>query len=116
MIKPISPNEVVSQKAKAVIPDYVFEAFNFLISKNFRNGSATVKQNEVVDRIVSREYDIHDNTPPSRQITREYLFDNHLLDVEDVYREAGWVVEYDKPAYCETYEATFKFTKKGKIK
>jgi hypothetical protein len=105
MIKPITPNEVVSHKTNVVIPDYVFEAFNYLISKNFRNGSATIKQNEVIERIISAH---------SETITREYLFDNHFLDVEDVYREAGWRVEYDKPAYCETYEASFKFTKKEK--
>lgn len=113
MIKPIKPNEVVSRKATTVIPDYVFEAFNYFIVKNFRDGSATVMQNEVVDRIVSEQYDVHDNTPPSSQVTREYIFRNHLLDIEDVYREAGWVVEYDKPAYCETYEASFKFIQKG---
>ena len=105
MIKPITPNEVVSHKANVVIPDYVFEAFNYFISKNFRNGSATVMQNEVVDRIISTRRET---------TTREYLFENHFLDVEDVYREAGWKVEYDKPAYCETYEASFKFTKKEK--
>jgi hypothetical protein len=109
MIKPITPNEVVSHKAKAVIPDYVFEAFNFLISKKFNNGSATILQKEVVERILS-EANRHRDPP----ITSQYLFDNHFLDVEDVYREAGWVVEYDKPAYCETYEASFKFTKKEK--
>ncbi len=53
MTKPITPDEVVDYKAKKVIPDYVIESFNFFIGKNFRNGSATVTQNEVVDRIVS---------------------------------------------------------------
>jgi hypothetical protein len=32
-----------------------------------------------------------------------------LLDIEDTYREAGWKVEYDKPAYCENYPANFTF-------
>jgi hypothetical protein len=114
MIKPITPDEVVKvviHKAKAVIPEYVFEAFNYLISKNFGNGSATVMQNEVIDRIISK---VNVHRHQSRAITPEYLVDNHFLDVEDVYREAGWQVEYDKPAYCETYEASFKFTKKEK--
>jgi len=105
MIKPITPNEVVSHKAHVVIPDYVFEAFNYLISKNFRNGSATVTQNEVVKHIIAARHET---------ITSDYLFINHFLDVEDVYREAGWKVEYDKPAYCETYQAVFKFTIKEK--
>jgi hypothetical protein len=33
-----------------------------------------------------------------------------LLDIEPIYREAGWIVEYDKPAYCENYDANFTFT------
>ncbi len=47
-------------------------------------------------------------------VTSTTVCDNHWLDVEDVYREAGWVVEYDKPGYCESYEATFTFKKDGK--
>ena len=34
------------------------------------------------------------------------------LDVEGIYRKAGWDVEYDSPGYCEDYPATFKFRKK----
>lgn len=37
------------------------------------------------------------------------MLDREHLDVEDVYRAAGWEVTYDKPGYNETYDATFTF-------
>ncbi len=40
------------------------------------------------------------------------IYERHLLDVEPSYRAEGWEVEYDKPGYNETYEATFTFRKK----
>ena len=42
----------------------------------------------------------------------EKVFKNKWLDVEEVYRKAGWKVEYDKPGYCEDYEAYFVFEKR----
>ena len=37
------------------------------------------------------------------------LYEKHYLDVEDAYRKRGWIVDYDKPAYNETYDAFFEF-------
>lgn len=31
--------------------------------------------------------------------------DHGWLDLEDIYRDEGWTVEYDSPGYNETYEA-----------
>lgn len=42
------------------------------------------------------------------------VYEEHWLDVEDCYRAIGWAVNYDKPAYNETYPATFEFSKKSK--
>ncbi len=98
-VKPISPDEVV-QKKKTSFPDFVLEAFNELITKNFRGKSAIIKQNDVVNLIVSKG-----------AIDIDAVFAAHYLDVEDVYRDAGWKVSYDKPAYCEDYEPTFTFSK-----
>jgi len=101
MAKPITPAEVTSKKL-ANIPDRVIEAFNTLIAKHYDGRSATVKQDEVLAAIVTDE------------ITRSMVFENHWLDVEDIFREAGWDVEYDKPAYNESYPATFTFKSKDK--
>ena len=43
--------------------------------------------------------------------SRNEIFDNHLLDFEDVYRDQGWSVMYDGPAYCESYDPYFLFKK-----
>lgn len=100
--KPITPDEVTKIK-KTIFPDEVFDAFNELIAKNFNGRSATVKQKDVVTLIVEKSHDA---------FSRQQVFDNHWLDVEDVYREFGWKVEFDKPGYNETYDAFFKFTKR----
>lgn len=101
MTKPITPDEAKKQKV-TVIPDFVISAFNDLILKNYSGNSAVVSEKEVVAKILS----YGPNT------TRKMIYDNHWLDVEDVFREAGWKVYYDKPGYCESYAATFTFTRK----
>lgn len=45
-------------------------------------------------------------------IKSNIVYGKQYLDVEDIYRKEGWKVVYDKPAYCETYEPTFTFSKK----
>jgi hypothetical protein len=97
MVKPITPHEVVGKK-KEMLPDCVLEAFNELIAKYFSNGTATFEQNEAVDLI-------------SRKLakTRQYVFDNNYLDVEEIYEKAGWKVEYDNSGHNENYPATFTF-------
>jgi hypothetical protein len=93
---PIKPSDVTKIKKK-VFPDEVFQAFNELIVQNFSGGSSTVKQDDVVAVMVKKGLKL------------EAIFDNHWLDVEEIYREAGWKVVYDKPAYCESYAETFTF-------
>jgi len=102
MSRPIRPNEVVKRR-ESTIPDAVFDSFNELIFKHWNGSSATVKQNVVVAMIAS-----------ALQIDRQEVFDNHYLDIEPHYTKAGWDVKYDKPAYNETYEATFEFRKRKK--
>ncbi len=95
MTKPITPDEVPSLK-KAALPPEVLVAVNTLIVKHYSSGFATFTQNELLDLIVELTGE-----------SRSEVFDNRWLDVEDVYRDAGWDVDYDKPGYNETYAATF---------
>ena len=60
-------------------------------------------QKEIVDLIVKKSNNVYKSGD---------IFANSWLDVEDIYRNAGWDVEYDKPGYCENYEAHFVFRKK----
>jgi hypothetical protein len=98
---PITPSETESAK-KNHIPEVVFEAFNELIAKHYRNGEARFKQEDVVKLVRSK----HDTT----SVSQMYL--DHWFDVESSYEASGWKVEYDKPGFCETYPATWTFTKK----
>lgn len=102
-MKPISPNEVAAAK-QATLPDFVIQAFNECIAAgwNVDDAASVFSQDDVVRLIIlyGGEH-IHD---------RQEIFDKRWLDVEDVYRQRGWQVKYDKPGYNEGYPATFTFT------
>ena len=100
-VSPLKAKEVAKSKAKN-IPDAIYEAINQLITEDFNGHSATVMQKEVVKLLKKKGLNIDE------------VFRRGWLDVEDAYRSAGWKVEYDKPAYCETYEAYFVFSLSGK--
>lgn len=99
MVKPITPAEAEKGTAK---PDFVIKAFNDLIAHNMHNGQARFTQYEVIQRIAQEA---------GFQLLVSDIYSSGWLDVEPLYREAGWTVEYDKPGYCETYKAFFIFRK-----
>ena len=101
MSGPIRPEDVEGVRV-AGIPEEVFAAFNELIVERIGGGnSAHFTQNDVVDRIVSK-----------LGCPRAEVFDKKWLDVEGAFRKAGWVVEYDKPGFNESYDAYFVFRRK----
>lgn len=98
-VSPIRPDEVASQKQNE-FPDWAIEVWNRLIAMAWSSGRAVVKQGDAVSalREANQGIDpIHD-----------------FLEVEDIYRQAGWDVEYDKPGFNESYPATFTFAKPKK--
>ena len=98
-MKPITPRQALKDKV-TVLPDGVIKVFNFLIVSNLADGEACISQKEAVTALVKEGF------------TRNEIFKKGWLDIEDIYRAAGWEVEYDKPGYNETYEPTFTFSKK----
>ncbi len=96
MTEPIRPDEVTSRKKEA-IPSEVIEAFNQQIAEKFNGYEARVIQDDVMALIEQKGFN------------RREVFDRHWLDVEDIFREAGWEVEYDKPGFNEPYDAFFIF-------
>lgn len=96
---PISPKDIAAAKA-VVIPPFVFDCFNKCIAEKFCDGQATVLTH-VVCTLIKAECTKH-NIP----------FQIEFLNVEEVYKEQGWKVVYDKPAYCESYDAYFVFREK----
>lgn len=98
MTNPITPQDVVTAKA-ASFPDEVIEAFNGLIAKKFSNGYANFTLSEAKSAI--------------NKLIGNRLWDSDWLNVEEIYRNAGWDVSYDKPGYNESYEGNYTFKKKG---
>ena len=109
---PIRPDEVVAAK-REILPSFVFSVVNELIAKKW-NGSysnvkqqenSNVKQQEIIDELKKFTW-------REEPVTVSVIFANNFLDFEKIYEEAGWRVEYDKPAYNEDYDAFFVFKKK----
>ncbi len=100
MIACITPKEVKEKRLES-IPDQVIEAFNELIVKNWTGYSSIVSQKDAIALICSK-----------MDVSRDVVYNQHWLDVEPLFEKAGWKVKYDKPAYNESYEATFEFTKR----
>lgn len=101
MNKPISPDEIAEAKRKA-IPEYVFEAVNDILARKFTAGSCSFKQNQLMDEVLKRG---------PEGLTRSQVFEAGYLNIEEAYRNVGWKVKYDKPAYYEDYDAYFEFKK-----
>ena len=101
-MKPIKPEEVETKFSEG-IPDYVIGAFNDLIVENWSNvsRSSKVKQEEVISLICS-----------SGNILRKKIFVNKWLDIEPLYENIGWSVNYHRSACNEGFEAYFEFCKK----
>lgn len=111
--KPISPDEISEAKG-ASIPPFVFDAFNELIALKFDCGSATIKQDDVINKIITvmAARNGVQGDPDATRAYRDTIFQSGWLNVEDVYRAVGWSVEYDRPGYNEIYSAFFVFKKK----
>ena len=99
--RPITPGQARSVK-KTSIPNKVIASFNELIGQTWNGDEAKFKQDDVVSLIIKK----------MKGISHEKIFKNGWLDVEEIYRQAGWKVEYDKPGFNETYPATFTFRPK----
>lgn len=102
VVKPFTPADVVANK-KHCIPNEVIEAVNELLAENYHDGgSITLKQDKIMERVLEK----------MPHLTRDMVYSQHYMDFEPVFRENGWDVYYDSPAYCESYDAYFKFTAK----
>jgi hypothetical protein len=103
MTKPITPDQA-RKEVLTNIPGFVIDAFNSMIIKNLKCRTSIVLQKDIINEITCKSNGIY---------CRDEIFKNGWLDIEDLFREYGWNVIYDKPAYYETYDASFTFTSKG---
>ncbi|MGI9568841.1 MAG: hypothetical protein ACR2PH_03680 [Desulfobulbia bacterium] len=97
---PIKPEDVDKIKSEH-IPDEVIEVFNILIVENWDGSASVVNQDDAVLRIRDE-----------LGIDSDQAFDYCYLEIEHIFSNAGWNVEYNKPAYNESHRPYFAFTKK----
>lgn len=82
MTAPISPDDL-----RRPIPDAVIAAFNQQIQERFNGSSAMVYQDAIVNMAIELS---------NRTITREDIFKYRWLDIEGIFQQTGWRVEYTK--------------------
>lgn len=111
MTQPITPAQVGATKAD-ILPPEVFQAFNRLIAAHSVNGSATIRQDDVISLIVELMIPAHPMETHYQRTTdhRFKIVNSGWLNVEDAYRAAGWCVVYDKAGFNESYPSTFTFS------
>ena len=108
--KPLSPREAKDKFDENHAPE-VIQAINELLVERY-SGRITIKQDEIIEKahaILKKN-----GGTESMSVYRKRLFEKHKLDIEDVYRKAGWSVVYDKPGYNEGYSAFFEFSTKDR--
>lgn len=99
MAEPLRPSEVPFWKTQS-FPNEVIETWNLIIAKNYDDGFSEVLQSEIVKALADK-LDVNSNA----------IYASKFLNIEDIYREYGWKVTYDKPGYNESYPAKFIFEK-----
>lgn len=100
MVEPIKPDEVSVPKPE--IPDFVITAFNNLIKSKWNGKEAVILLREAVNEIMKLM---------PKECKRSDIFDNHWLDVEDLFLAAGWDVIFYKRPYYDSEDDYFKFCK-----
>jgi hypothetical protein len=90
-VQPMTPSEVRSKKLES-IPDEVIAAMNELLCENVKVnaplGVVYVSQSDFVLRIIET-YEKN-----NKAIDRDEIFGNGWLDIEPIFVNAGWEVNY----------------------
>lgn len=103
-VAPISREEAlkIREKNRNNIPDLVFKIVNdLLLTKPRKNNRIIITQDEILNQLLGDE--------DCGRFNRQAMLDKGWLDFEDIYREVGWKVTYDKPGFNEDYKPYFIF-------
>lgn len=106
-MKPITPTEVKYKKKESIAPEMI-QAVNELILKKFDGHSASVKKDDIIKHYFKLK------GVDSTERLRGELYENHQLDFEAIFREAGWIVDFESPDRGESFDDYFKFKPKTK--
>lgn len=105
MTQAIRPDQALAAKTSN-IPAYVIEAANdLLVSKISLSGEATFTVPELADLAIEKA------RAQGEPISHDKLFENKWLDIEPVFREAGWKVKFIKTPYYDSNPDSFVFSK-----
>jgi len=96
----ITPDKIQMASRKK-IPEHIIDSVSEMIAATWDGNRARFTQKDLMDLVLDKS-----ETP-----TRHQIFEQKLFDFEYIFRREGWVVEYDKPGYNESYDATFTFAK-----
>ncbi len=106
-IKAISPKEARAQyDPMSAFPECIIKAINEIIIKRVNSLPANQKsfklhQKEVFEAIDKAIKEHNDNKSPNEEVLVRMP---HHRDIEIPYRQQGWKVSVDWPAYNEDYE------------
>lgn len=102
-VKPITPEEIVKKNVNN-IPSEIFTAVNTLLIEKSKTSKdeIIILQDEILEMVCGDE-------KHQGKFTRNEVFKNKWLDIEEYYNVAGWNVKYHGPRYYETWKAYFKF-------
>ena len=101
MIDLIKPGEVTEKKRES-IPDEVFEVFNKLIAENWDGHRSVIILDDAVKEVAK-----------ALNISGSEVCERKFMDVEGIYRAAGWDVKYENQGYNETHASRYEFKKPG---
>lgn len=107
-IKPFSPDEAKANKVHT-LPVQLIQAINELLSEKYTDGGTiriTLKDLKARCRRVFGQDGMSSNADPISS------WPDSVWDFEPVYRQQGWSVMYDKPAYNESYDGFYAFKRK----
>lgn len=101
MSKALTPQEAIIRFTNE-IPEPVFEVWNSLIVGNLKVQNGNVNSEFFLE-------DLTEKLTTVMNVSRELAKDKGWFDLEDIFRDKGWKVEFNKPGYNESYPAYFKF-------
>lgn len=96
-VQPLPANQINSSKPYE-IPELVIVLVNNMLKEAWDRGSAILHTKDIMQKL-KLAFDK----------TEKEILEMHWLDIEPIYRKAGYNVEYVKPAYGEQGEPYFKF-------
>ncbi len=94
-MKPITPAEVKNKKIDSIQPEMI-QAANELIVKKFNGHSASIKKNDLIERYCKIK------GVSNTEKLRGTLYEDHQLDIEGIFRQAGWSVNFESPSYGDS--------------